>query len=327
MGTCSRRAFAAMVLVGVTWRTGGLAHAQGAYPVKPIRIVIPFGPGGGNDVVGRLLGQRLSEELGQQVVIENKPGAGGGIASQMVVRAAPDGYTLMIGTVGTQVVNQMLYSKLAYDPNEFTPVSLLSNAPFLVATNEIAGVNNLTDLVRHLKAHPGQLNAGSAGNGSAPHLAIELFKLTTQTQIVHVPYNSGAEAVNAALSNQVQIVFDTIALAYPHVKAGKLKAMALASRERNAAAPDLPTSVEQGVPGFQVGSWNCLMAPPGVPGDRVATLNAALGRIFARADWLAKLAEMGIDPLPLGPAAYDAHVKVEREKWTRVVKAAGTRLD
>lgn len=306
---------------------GAAALAQEAYPNKPLRLVIPFGAGGITDVVGRLIGQRLGEELKQTVLIDNKPGAGGAIAAQAVALAAPDGYTLLLGTVGTQVVNPMLYTKLAYDPAAFTPVSLVSNSPYMMAISAIPGVSDLASLARYAKAHPGQLNFGSAGNGSSPHLGIELFKLATQTSILHIPYKSGADAVNAALSDQVQIVIDAIPVVYPQVKAGRLKAIAIADEQRSAAAPELRTSVEQGVPAFQIGSWNCLVAPAQTPADRVAVLNAALTRVFARPDVLAKLLEMGIEPLPLGRAAYDAHVKAEKEKWTRVVKAAGTRLD
>ncbi len=326
--TPTRRAALAAVALFLPALCGtGAALAQDVYPSRAVRLVVPFGAGGITDVVGRLIGLRLGEELKQQVVIDNKPGAGGAIAAQAVAQAAPDGYTLLLGTVGTQVVNQMLYSKLAYDPAAFTPVSLVSNSPYMMATTAIDGVTDLKSLAAYAKAHPGRLNFGSAGNGSSPHLGIELFKLATDTRIVHIPYKSGADAVNAALSDQVQIVIDAITVVNPQVKAGKLKAMALADRQRSSAAPELRTSVEEGVPAFQIGSWNCLVAPPQTPADRVAVLNAALARVFARADVVAKLTEMGIAPMPLGTAAYAAHVQSEKDKWARVVKAAGTRLD
>lgn len=303
------------------------ARAQGAYPAKPIRLVIPFGAGGITDVVGRLIGQRLGVELKQQVVVDNKPGAGGGIAAQTVAMAEPDGYTLLLGTVGTQVVNAMLYAKLAYDPAAFVPVSLVSNSPYMLATAPLDGVHDLPSLAQLARDKPGTLNFGSAGNGSSPHLGIELFKMATKTNIVHVPFKSGAEAVNAALSNQVQIVIDAIPVVFPHVKSGRLKGLGLASTQRNPAASGLSTSVEQSLPDFVIGSWNCLVAPAGTPADRVAVLNQALTRVFARQDVTAKLAEMGIDPMSLGLAAYESHVKAEQTKWSQVIKAAGTRLE
>ena len=302
-------------------------HAQASYPAKPIRLVIPFGAGGITDVVGRYIGQQLGEELRQSVIIDNRAGAGGSIAAQAVAQAAPDGYTLLLATVGTQVVNKMIYSKLAYDPAAFTPVSLVSNSPYMMAIADIPGVNDLQGLVTYARAHPGQLNSGSAGNGSSPHLGIELFKLSTGTFIVHIPFKSGAEAVNAALANQVQIVIDAIPVIQPQIKAGRLKALAIADPRRNAAVPDLRTSAEQGVPGFVIGSWNALVAPRGTPAASVEVLNTALARVLARPEVVARLAELGIEPMPTGVAAYEKHVRGETEKWSRVTRAAGTRLD
>jgi tripartite-type tricarboxylate transporter receptor subunit TctC len=303
------------------------AVAQESYPVKPVRLVIPFGAGGITDVVGRLVGQRLGEELKQAVVVDNKPGAGGSIAAQFVAQAAPDGYTLLLGTVGTQVVNQMLYSRIPYDPSAFTPISLVSNSPYMMAIRAIPGVTDAQSLIAYAKANPDKLNFGSAGNGSSPHLGMELFKLATQTRIVHVPFKSGAEAVNAALSDQVQIVIDAIPVVYPQVKAGRLQAIAIAAQTRSSAIPDVKTSGEQGLPSFQIGSWNCLVAPANTPKDRIAILNEALAKVFARPDIATRLTEMGIESMPLGIAPYEEHIKVEREKWLRVIKAAGTRLD
>ncbi|RZL88692.1 MAG: tripartite tricarboxylate transporter substrate binding protein [Variovorax sp.] len=303
------------------------ASAQGSYPTKPIKLVIPFGAGGITDVVGRLIGQQLGEELKQAVTIENRAGAGGSIAAQAVAQAPADGYTLLLATVGTQVVNKMIYSKLAYDPAAFAPVSLVSNSPYVMAVGDIAGVTDLQSLVKYAHAHPGRLNFGSAGNGSSPHLGIELFKLSTKSFIVHIPFKSGAEAVNAALGGQVQIVIDAIPVIQPQVKAGRLKALAIADSRRNAAMPDLRTSVEQGVPGFQIGSWNAIVAPPGTPAAQIEVLSQALTRVLSRADMVARLAELGIEPMPTGVAAYNKHVQAETEKWSRVTKAAGTKLD
>lgn len=325
---CSRAAiFAACSVAGLS-SVSLPAAAQETFPNKPLNLIIPFGAGGITDVVGRLIGQELGKELGQQVVILNRPGAGGAIAAQAAAKSAPDGYTLLLGTVGTQVVNPMLYSKLTYDPwTAFAPVSLVSNSPYMLAVNGIPGVTDLKGLAAYAKANPGKLAFGSAGNGSSPHLGLELFKLATKSDILHVPYKSGAEAVNAALSGQVQMVIDAIPVIKPHVETGRLKAIAIADGQRNAALPDAPTSVEQGLPMFQIGSWNCLVAPAGTPKERLEVINAALTKVFARKAVLKRLEEMGISPLPTGVDAYNAHVRAEHEKWTQVIKAAGTRLD
>ncbi len=306
--------------------TAAPAQAQ-SYPDKPIRLIVPFGAGGITDVAGRLVAQYLGDALKQQIIIENRPGAGGAIAAQVLTQSKPDGYTLLLGTVGTQVVNKMLYSKLGYEPSALTPVSLVSNAPFVLAIHGIDGVHDLKGLAAYAKAHPDQLNFGSAGNGSSPHLGLELFKLTTGARITHIPFKSGVEAVNAAVGGQVQVVIDALPVIQPQDKAGRLTMLALAAQKRNAVAPDLPTSVEQGMPDFQVGSWNALIAPPGTPQAQVEILNRALASAMAQPKLIARLAEMGIDPLPTGVAAYQAHVQAETDKWYKVIQAAGTRLD
>lgn len=302
------------------------ASAQEAYPVKVVRLVIPFGAGGITDVVGRLIGQRLGEELKASVVIENKPGAGGSIAAQSVVQAAPDGGTLLLGTVGTQVVNKMIYPKLQYDPAALAPVSLVSNSPYVMAIAGLPGVHDLAALAAYAKSNSDKLNFGSAGHGSAPHLGVELFKLLTKTKLVHVPFKSGAEAVNAALSGQVQIVFDAIPVIMPQVSGGRLDALALADKIRSRAAPEVRTSAEQGMPEFQMGSWNCIMVPLGTPKERINQLAAAIERVLARPDVVERLAAVGIKPMPTGVAAYEAHLKSETQKWSRVVEAANIRF-
>lgn len=304
----------------------GTALAQ-AYPNKPIKLIIPFGAGGITDVAGRVVAQHLGEELSQQIVIENRPGAGGSIAAQALSQAASDGYTLLLGTVGTQVVNKMLYSKLNYDPATLTPISLVSNSPYVLATGKIDGVTDMKSLVAHAKANPGKLNFGSAGNGSSPHLALELFKMSTGTEIVHVPFKSGAEAVNAALGGQVQMVIDAIPVILPHAKAGKLHIVSIADGKRNANIAQVPTTTEQGLPAFKIGSWNALVAPPATPAAQVEVIGSALARAMKRPALQARLSELGIEPLESGLPAYQAHVRSETEKWAQVIKTAGTKLD
>ncbi len=315
-----------VLLAAVMCRAVLPASAQEAYPVKVVRLVIPFGAGGITDVVGRLIGQRLGEELKASVVIENKPGAGGSIAAQSVVQAPPDGGTLLLGTVGTQVVNKMIYPKLQYDPAALAPVSLVSNSPYVMAIAGLPDVHDLAGLAAYARKNPDKLNFGSAGHGSAPHLGVELFKLLTKAKIVHVPFKSGAEAVNAALSGQVQIVFDAIPVIMPQVTGGRLEALALADKVRSRAAPEVRTSAEQGMPDFQMGSWNCIMVPLGTPKERISQLAAALERALARPEVVERLAAVGIKPLPTGVAAYEAHLKSETEKWSRVVDAANIRF-
>lgn len=303
-----------------------VAHAQ-TYPDKPIRLVIGFGAGGITDVAGRVVAQALSEELGQPIVIENRPGAGASIAAAAVAQSPPDGYTLLLGTVGTQVVNKMIYRKLAYDPAALTPVSLVSNSPYVLAVSPKLQARTLAELAAWSKAHPGKLNFGSAGNGSAPHLCLELLKLTTQVDMTHVPFKSGAEGVNAAIAGQVDAVCDAIPVIEPQARAGRLKQLVLASDKRSTAAPDLPTGAEQGVAAFQVGSWNALLGPGGMAADKVQVLNQALEKVMARPATRKRLSEMGIDPLPLGAKAYAEHLAGETAKWSKVVQATGTRLD
>lgn len=301
--------------------------AKEAYPSKAIKLLVPFGAGGITDVVARLVGQKLGEELKQPVVIENRAGAGGNIAAQALAQAAPDGYTLLLGTVGTQVVNKMIYSKLAYDSATFAPVSLVSNSPYVLAVGDIQGVTDLKSLVAYAKANPEKLNAGSAGNASSPHLGLELFKISTGTAIVHIPFKSGAEAINAALSNQVQIVIDAIPVVKSQVQAGKLKALAIAAEAPNPAMPTVPTSAQAGVPAFLIGSWNALLAPPGTPKQQTSIVAEALSRALSRPELQTKLAELGVESLPAGEAAYQKHVRSEIQKWTRITKAAGTKVD
>ncbi len=250
------------------------ASAQ-TFPDKPVRIIVGFSAGGITDVVARLVGQHLGDELKQPVVIDNRVGAGGAIGASAVAQAQPDGHTLMLGTVGTQVVNKLLYKKLSYDPASFTPISLVGNSPFVLSINDIPGVTNLQQLAAYAKAHPDTISFGSAGNGSTPHLGLELFKLATGTKPLHVPFKSGAEAVGAAVGGQVSAVIDAIPVIQPHVKSGRLKMMAVLAGSRNNLIPSVPTSAEQGLPSLQIGAWTALVAPAGTPQARIDVLSAA----------------------------------------------------
>lgn len=309
----------------VAWAVAGgvgLLRAQEEFPTRAIKLVVPFGAGGITDVVARLVAQGLSDRLGQPVVVVNRPGAGGATAAQSVATATPDGYTLLLGTVGTQVVNKMIYPRLSYDPASFVPISLVSNSPYVIAVSTSLDVNSLKALVERAKAEPGKLNFGSAGNGSSPHLALELLELLTGTKIEHIPFKSGGDAVNGALSGQIQIVCDAIPVVMPHQASGRLKALAITATTRNAALPDVPTTAEQGVEGMVVSSWNALLAPAGTPGSRVTVLRDALAKVLADPTVLARFQELGIEPMPIGSEAYARHIATETERWSKVVEAA-----
>lgn len=299
------------------------SRAQVDYPTRPIRLVVPFGAGGITDVVARLVAQGLSERLGQSVVVENRTGAGGAVAAQTVASSEPDGYTLLLGTVGTQVVNKMIHARLSYDPAAFMPISLVSNSPYVIAVPSSLGVGSLAALVERAKAEPGKLNFGSAGNGSSPHLGLELFKLLTRTEIAHIPFRSGGDAVNNALTGQIHVVFDAIPVIMPQVANGQLKALAIAQPARNGSVPELPTTAEQGLEGLQIGSWNALLAPAATPEARVTRLREALETVLSDSSVLERLRGLGIEPLPAGAEAYRRHVSAETDRWSKVVAAAG----
>lgn len=297
-------------------------RAQEAYPTRPIKLVVPFGAGGITDVVARLIGQGLSERLGQSVVIENRPGAGGSLAAQAVAQSEADGYTLLLGTVGTQVVNKMIYPRMLYDAASFSPVSLVSNSPYVLAVSSETKITNLKQLIESARGNPGKLNFGSAGHGSSPHLGMELLKMLAGVDIAHIPFKSGGEAVNNALAGQVQIVFDAIPVIMPQVAGGKLTALAIAQPARNTSAPNVPTTTEQGFPGLQIGSWNALLAPGGTPNARIARILGALQQVLTDKAVLEKFRSLGIEPLQTGPDAYRRHVAAETERWQKVTAAA-----
>jgi tripartite-type tricarboxylate transporter receptor subunit TctC len=303
----------------------GSAHA--AYPERTIRLVVPFGAGGITDIVARQVGKGMGDVLGQGVVIENRPGAGGVIAAQVAASAAPDGYTIFMGTVGTQVVNPLIYSKLSYDADKFAPVGMVSGSPFVLAVRAGLPAASFGDFVAYAKKNPAKLNFGSAGNASSPHLGLELLKLTAGLDIVHVPFKSGSEAVNAAIGEQVDVVMDASPIIMPHVASGKLRALTVAADTRLPSAPAVPASPEVGDAGLQISSWNAFFAPAGTPPEVLAALNAALQKTLASQDLKDRLAAQGTQLYTGSPDEYQRFMSGEKSKWTQIVKRANIKMD
>ena len=303
------------------------AHAQ-AYPSKPIKLVVPFPPGGPLDLAGRAIGQHLSEAWGQPVVVENKPGAGGNIGADMVAKSAPDGYTIVMGALSTHAVNPHLFAKMPYDAlKDFAPVTLVAQTPNVLVVNPGVGANSVKDLVALAKASPGKLSFASGSNGSAGHLAGELFKTLAAINIVHVPYKGGAPAMQDLLGGQVQFMFDNLANSMAQLKAGKLKAFAVTTAKRSSLAPDLPTMAEAGVPGFDISTWYGIMAPAGTPPDVVRKLNAEIVKFLASDDMKEKLKAQGAEPAPMSPEQFDAFIRAEHAKYAKIVKDSGAKVD
>ncbi|MNK73124.1 Tripartite tricarboxylate transporter family receptor [compost metagenome] len=303
----------------------GGAHA--AYPERTIRLVVPFGAGGITDIVARQVGKGMGDALGQGIVVENRPGAGGVIAAQVAATAPADGYTIFMGTVGTQVVNPLIYSKLSYDADKFVPVGMVSGSPYLLAVRAGLPAASFSEFVAYAKANPARLNFGSAGNASSPHLGLELLKLTAGVDIVHVPFKSGSEAVNAAIGDQVDVVMDASPVIMPHVASGKLRALAVASDKRLPSAPAVPASTEAGDGALQISSWNAFFAPPGTPPDVLAALSAALQKTLASPDLKARLAAQGTQLYAGTPDEYQRFIGAEKAKWADIVKRANIKMD
>ncbi|MFI4888155.1 MAG: Bug family tripartite tricarboxylate transporter substrate binding protein [Burkholderiales bacterium] len=307
-----------------------LALAQGAasYPAKPIRLVVPFPAGGTTDILARAVAQKLSEAWGQQVIVDNRPGAGGNIGSDLVAKSAPDGYTLLMGTVGTHAINPSLYAKMPYDHvKDFAPVILVAGVPNVLVVNPSLPVHSVQELIAYAKANPGKLNFASSGNGTSIHLSGELFKTMTGVQMTHIPYKGSAPALTDLVGGQVQLMFDNLPSSLPFIKAGRLRALAVTSGTRAAALPDLPTLAESGLAGFEASSWFGVLAPAGTPRDIVAKLNGAIATWLASPEAREKLSSQGAIAAGGTPDAFARHIAAETVKWAKVVKASGAHVD
>ena len=298
-----------------------------SYPAKPVRIVVPYPPGGPNDIVARTVGQKLSEQLGQPVIVDNKPGASGNIGAESVAKSPPDGYTLLLLTTG-HTINPSLYPKLGYDlEKDLAPVTQLTAGPMVVVANPSLPAKNIKELISLAKAKPESLNFGSAGNGSSTHLAPELFSSMAGIKMNHIPYKGSAPALTDLMAGQIQVAFDFMISAMPHVKSGKIKALAVTSTTRSPAAPDLPTVAESGVPGFEVIGWNGLVVPARTPKDVVAKLNAELKKALDQPDAKERFAAQGFSATWTTPEKFGAYIESEHAKWAKVVKDSGAKID
>ena len=318
---------ASAVVLGAGLLGGTSALAQ-AYPTKPVTIIVPFAAGGTTDILARIIGQALTAELGQSVVVDNRAGAGGNIGGQAAAKAAPDGHTLFMGTVGTHAINASLYKKMPFDPvKDFAPLTRVANVPNLLVANPAQPYKSVKDLIAYAKANPGKVNFGSSGNGSSIHLSGELFKSLAKVDMQHAPYKGSAPAVTDLLGNQIGIMFDNMPSAIQHVRSGKLVPLAVTTAKRSPELPNVPTIAEAGVPGYEATSWFGMFAPAGTPAPVLAKLNAAIVKVLAQPDVKKKINEQGAEVYSETPEQFAAFIQAESVKWGKVVKESGASLD
>jgi tripartite-type tricarboxylate transporter receptor subunit TctC len=311
----------------------GLGWAQAAWPSKPVSIVVPFAPGGTTDILARVLAPELSKTMGQSFVVENRAGAGGNIGAEVVAKSPGDGYTLLMGTVGTHGINKSLYDKLPYDPQkDFAPITLVAGVPNVMVMGtkraQALGITSVADFVKYAKAHPGRLNMASSGNGTSIHLAGELFKSRTGIFMTHIPYRGSGPALTDLLAASIDVMFDNLPSAMPHIQAGNLKAFAVTSAVRSSALPDVPTVAEAGnLPGFEASSWFGLLAPTGTPAEVVNRLQQETAKALNLPAVKERLVAQGAIPSGNTPAEFARLIDAETTKWAAVVKASGARVD
>ena len=314
--------------LGALASLAGPVHAESAYPNKPVRLIVPFAAGGPTDVLARAIGQKLGDSLGQPVIVENRPGAGGNIASDFVAKAPPDGYTLILGTVGTHAINASLYSKLAFDiSRDFAPIALVASATIVMVTHQSVPATTVKEFVALAKSRPHPFSLASPGSGTPQHLAGELFKTVTAVDMVHIPYKGAAPALNDLLGGQVSVGFVSLPAALPHVKAGKLRALGVTASKRSVVAPDVPTIAESGAPGYEVENWYGVLAPAGTPKEIVSKLNTEIVKLLKAKDVRELLNNQGFEILQSTPEEFAAFSKTELVKWAKLVKLSGAKAD
>jgi tripartite-type tricarboxylate transporter receptor subunit TctC len=324
--------FARWLIAAIACAVLAPAQAQ-TWPSKPVRIVVPFPPGGTTDIVARSIGVELQRMWQHAVVIENRPGAGGNIGADLVAKAAPDGYTLLMGTVGTHAINKALFeqngAKMPFDPaKDFVPITLAAGVPNVMVINPKLPVNTVAEFIAYAKARPGQLNMASSGNGTSIHLSGELFKTVTGVYMVHFPYRGSAPAITDLIAGNMNVMFDNLPSALPHIKSGRLKALAVTSRTRSPALPDVPTIEEAaGLKGFDASSWFGLFAPAGTPRTIVDKIQADVAKALAQPEVRERFIAQGADPGGNTPDQFAAFIRAETDKWTRVVKFSNAKVD
>jgi tripartite-type tricarboxylate transporter receptor subunit TctC len=322
----SFRRFAVGVLGGALV-LGSLAATAQDYPTRPVRFIVPFAPGGNTDIQGRLIAQKLSDIWRQQVVVDNRPGAGGTLGVELATRAAPDGYTIVLASFGNILVGPGLYPKLGYDPQrDLAPVILVSVPAGLLVVNPGVPAKTVKELIDYARANPRKLNYGSAGNGTWNHLFAEQFKSMAKIDVVHIPYKGAGPAITDVIGGQIQLMFAPFPTAMPHVKSGRLRALGVTSAERSSVLPDLPTVAESGLPSYEAASWFAVFAPAGTPNAIVAKLNADINRVFADPDIKAAFAADGSEPVGGTPADLARSVREGMEKWGKLVRDLGVKL-
>lgn len=313
------------LLAFALWPTS--AAAQG-YPAKSIRFIVPFPPGGGNDTIARLIGQKLTAATGQQVLVDNRPGAGGAIGAEAAAKSPADGYTMFLAGVATHGINPNLRRKIPYDPlRDFDAVSLIASAPLLVVVHPSLPIKSVKQLLALAKARPGQINYASNGAGGSSHLAVELFNMMSGTKMTHIPYKGLAPALTDLLSGEVQVMFSSAVAMLPQVKAGKLRAIAMTGARRSPAIPDIPTVAEAGVPGYETGSWYGIVVPAGTPKAAIDRLSREIIAIVRAPEITSRLNDEAVIPVGSTPAEFSAHIRNELARWAKTIKQAGLALE
>ena len=306
---------------------GAAAYAQG-YPARAIRLIVAFPPGGTSDVVARALAQKLNESFSQPVLVENRPGAGGNLGAELVAKAPADGYTLLVCTPAELAINASLYSKMPYDPvRDFTPVTLATSAPLILVAHPALPVKTVRELIALAKSRPRELNFGSAGSGSSPHMALELLREMAGIQINHIPYKGTAPAITDLLGGHIQAFFSGMPPALPQVRAGRLRALAVTTAKRSSLMPDLPTMIEAGLRGFVIDNWQGVVLPANTPRDIVARLNAEIVKILALPDIRQRLSEQGAEPAGTTPEQFAAYIKSEIGKYADIIRKSGAKVE
>ena len=302
--------------------------AQDRFPSKPVRIVVPFAPGGSTDIVARYLAEKLTAILGQSVVVDNRPGAGGNIGAESVARAAPDGHTLLMATTGVMAINQSLYKNMGYDPaKDLEPVSYVASITNVLAVPIELPAASVQELIALGRAQPGKLSFASSGAGSSTHLSSELFKSMAGIDLLHVPYKGSSQALTDLMAGRVSMIIDNMPSALPFIKAGRLRALGVSGSKRSPALPDLPTIAEAGLRGYESLSWTGIAVPAGTPKELVARLNREISAVLAQPDMRQKLADAGADAVGGAPELFAEHVRTEREKWSRLIKERGITIN